>query len=144
MNRLSKRSADRLDGVLPILKKIFIEGVKDSPYDFGIPGTGGLRTDQDQIDMYAIGRTVKMNRTPVTWTLNSNHKAKADGFGYAVDIYAYIGGKASWNMRYLKPIARHLQKFALENYDVTLEWGYDLWRKDGAHFQIKYNGEENL
>ncbi len=140
MNRLSKRSSKRLEGVLPVLVEIFTEGIKSCPYDFGIPATGGLRTDQDQIDMYAIGRTTQKHRKPVTWTLNSNHKAKNDGFGYAIDIYAYVNGKASWNMKYLRPIANHLKKFAEENYDVTLEWGFDLWKKDGAHFQIKYKG----
>lgn len=136
--RLSKRSLSRLDGVMPILISIFKEGVKDSPYDFGIPSTGGLRTDQDQLDLYAIGRTIKKHKKPVTWTLNSNHKAKPDGYGHAVDIYAYVNGKASWNMKYLKPIAKHLKEFAMKEYGVELEWGYDLWKKDGAHFQVPY------
>jgi len=140
MFRLSRRSRGNLEGVKPSLRQIFNEGIKTSPYDFGIPSTGGLRSDQDQIDMYAIGRTVKKHRKPVTWTLNSNHKAKADGYGYAVDIYAYVNGKASWNMKYLKPIARHLQQFAKDKYGIDLQWGYDLWKKDGAHFQVKYKG----
>lgn len=140
MYGLSKRSKGRLQGVLPIMVEIFTEGIKTCPYDFGIPSTGGLRSDQDQIDMYAIGRTVKLNRKPVTWTLNSNHKAKPDGYGYAIDIYAYVNGKASWNMKYLKPIARHLQTFAKEKYGIDLDWGYDLWKKDGAHFETKYKG----
>lgn len=134
---LSNRSKKRLEGVLPVLVSVFAEGIKTCPYDFGIPATGGLRTDQDQIDMYAIGRTVQKHRKPVTWTLNSNHKAKADGFGHAIDLYAYVNGKASWNMKYLRPIANHLKKFAKEKYGIDLEWGYDLWKKDGAHFQVK-------
>lgn len=140
MYRLSKRSLKRLDGVLPVLIEVFKNGIKESPYDFGIPATGGLRTDQMQLDMYAIGRTTQKYRKPVTWTLNSNHKAKGDGYGYAVDIYAYVNGKASWNMKYLRPIANHLKKYARENYGIELEWGQDLWGKDGAHFQIKYKG----
>jgi len=140
MNHLGNRSKKRLEGVLPLLVEIFTEGVKTCPYDYGIPKAGGLRTDQMQVEMYSIGRTTQKHRKPVTWTLNSNHKAKGDGYGYAVDIYAYVNGKASWNMKYLKPIATHLKKFAEENYDVELEWGFDLWGKDGAHFQIKYKG----
>ena len=141
MFQLSKRSKSRLDGVLPVLIDVFEEGIKTCPHDFGIPKTGGRRTDQDQLDMYAIGRTTQKHRKPVTWTLNSNHKAKPDGFGYAIDIYAYVNGKASWNReKYLRPIARHLQKFAKENYAIDLEWGYDLWNFDGAHFQIQYVG----
>jgi len=140
MNRLSKRSKGRLDGVLPVLVEIFEEGIKTCPYDFGIPQGGGRRTEEDQAAMYAIGRTTQKHRKPVTWTLNSNHLEKGDGFGYAVDIYAYINGKASWNLKYLRPIANHLKKYAADNYDITLEWGHDLWGKDGAHFQIKYKG----
>ena len=140
MYKLSKRSSKRLEGVLPVLLEIFTKGIKDSPYDYGIPETGGLRTEQMQKDMYAIGRTTQKHRKPVTWTLNSNHMAKGDGFGYAVDIYAYVNGKASWNMKYLRPIANHLKKYAYDNYYVELEWGFDLWGKDGAHFQLNYKG----
>lgn len=137
MGKLSKRSKGRLSGVLPVLVSIFEEGVIDSPFDFGIPSGGGLRSDKDQVDMYAIGRTTQLDRKPVTWTLNSNHKAKEGGFGYAVDIYAYVDGKASWDMKYLEPIARHLQKYAMDKYCIKLDWGFDLWKKDGAHFQTK-------
>ena len=55
--------------------------------------------------------------------------------GNAFDIYAYIDGRASWDRKYLEPIARHLQAVALTK-GVILLWGYDLWRKDAAHFQI--------
>ena len=54
--------------------------------------------------------------------------------GNAFDIYAYVDG-ASWDMKYLEPIARHLIKVA-SDYGIILSWGYDLWKKDGAHFQI--------
>lgn len=130
MNKLSKRSRERIDGIEKVLIDIIEAGIKDCPYDFGIPKYGGMRTDQEQIDMYAQGRT-KPGRK-VTWTLNSYHKT-----GKAFDIYAYVNGGASWDMKYMEPIARHLQKVALEQFGVELEWGYDLWKKDGAHFQIK-------
>ncbi len=55
--------------------------------------------------------------------------------GNAFDIYAYIEGTPSWNMEYLEPIARHLIKVAAKH-GVILNWGEDLWGKDGAHFQI--------
>jgi hypothetical protein len=55
--------------------------------------------------------------------------------GNAFDIYAYIDGAASWDLKYLEPIARHLIKVAAKH-GVILSWGQDLWGKDGAHFQI--------
>lgn len=133
--KLSKRSVDRLGGVKPSIVKIFIEACPTSPYDYGIPRGGGLRSDEDQIDMYAIGRTTQLHREPVTWTLNSKHKAKEDGYGHAVDIYAYINGKPTWNMKYIRPIAKHVIKFAWIEYGIILYWGFALWGKDGAHFQ---------
>ena len=55
--------------------------------------------------------------------------------GKAFDIYAYVDKQASWDMKYLEPIARHLIQTA-SDYGIILNWGYDLWKKDGAHFQI--------
>ena len=133
MGKLSKRSLERLQDVESVLIAIIVEGIKDSPYDFGIPKLGGKRTDEEQIEMYAQGRTSKGRI--VTWTLKSYHKT-----GFAVDIFAYVSGAASWDMKYLEPIARHLQKIAKDRYNIDLEWGYDLWKKDGAHFQIKSTG----
>lgn len=132
MYKLSKRSLSELEGIESVLIDIIKEGVKDSPFDFGIPEDGGLRTDEDQIDMYAIGRTKELHRNPITWTLNSYHKT-----GKAFDIYAYVDGRASWEMNHIEPIARHLQEVAMEMYCVKLDWGFDLWGKDGAHFQIE-------
>ena len=75
---------------------------------------------------------VALTLRKVTWTLNSYHES-----GKAFDIYAYVNGSASWDMKYLEPIARHLQEVALDEFGIKLEWGFDLWKKDGAHFQIK-------
>lgn len=145
MNKLSKRSRNEIDNINYILICVIEEGIVDSPYDFGIPKFGGKRTNEEQDIMYSYGRTTRQIRAKgvrniegqpdkrkVTWTLNSYHES-----GNAFDIYAYVNGKASWDMKYLEPIARHLQKVALECHGIELEWGYDLWKKDGAHFQIK-------
>ena len=132
MYKLSNTSRKRIEGIEPVLIDIILDGIKDSPFDFGIPNMGGLRTDEDQIKMYAIGRTSQMKRNPITWTLNSYHKT-----GKAFDIFAFVNGVPSWKMEHLEPIARHLQKIALDKYCIKLDWGFDLWGKDGAHFQIK-------
>jgi hypothetical protein len=130
--KLSKRSLNNAEGIDSVLIDILTEGITNSPFDYGVPSGGGFRTDKDQIKMYAIGRTTHLDRSPVTWTLNSYHKS-----GNAFDIFAYVDGGASWDMEYLEPIARHLQKVAQDLFCVDLEWGFDLWGKDGAHFQIK-------
>lgn len=149
MYKLSKRSEDRLDGVYPDLVEAIKLAIQNSPFDFGIPKDGGLRTDKRQKELYSMGRTNeelekvgitqiegKPELRKVTWTLNSKHKPHSDGYGYAFDIYAYVGGCASWDLKFLEPIARHLIKVCKEK-GIELEWGYDLWGKDGAHFQVK-------
>ena len=143
MYRFSKRSRGRIEGIDKRLIKILEEGIKDSPFDFGIPGDGGHRTLRRQQELYARGRTTeelidkgiegiegRPDKSRITWTLKSYHMT-----GNAFDIYAYIDGRASWDRKYLEPIARHLQAVALTK-GVILLWGYDLWRKDAAHFKI--------
>ena len=143
MYRFSKRSRERIKDINPILIKILEEAIKTSPYDFGIPRDGGFRTYRRQEELYARGRTTEQliekgivgiegrpDKSRITWTLKSYHMT-----GNAFDIYAYIEGSASWNLEYLEPIARHLIKVA-SDYGIILSWGYDLWKKDGAHFQI--------
>ena len=129
--RLSNRSLRRLKDIEPVLIDILKESIKYSPYDFGIPIYGGKRTLSQQKQIYSIGRTKELHRKPITWTLNSYHMT-----GKAFDIYAYVNGKASWDLKYLEPIARHIQSVAMDCFKVKLHWGYDLWGKDGAHFQI--------
>jgi peptidoglycan L-alanyl-D-glutamate endopeptidase CwlK len=144
MYRFSSRSLDRLEYVSPILIKILEEGIKNSPYDFGIPRDGGFRTFRRQEELYARGRTTEQliekgitdlegrpDKSRITWTLKSYHMT-----GKAFDIFAIDNnGRASWDMKYLEPIARHLIQTP-SDYGIILNWGYDLWGKDGAHFQI--------
>ena len=143
MYRFSKRSLERIKDINPVLITILKEGITDSPYDFGIPRDGGFRTFRRQEELYARGRTTKElidkgiigiegrpDKSRITWTLKSYHLTSN-----AFDIYAYVNGGASWDMEYLEPIARHLIKVAAKH-GVILSWGYDLWGKDGAHFQI--------
>ena len=128
MNRLSNRSKSRLVGINEILVQIATEGVKDSPYDYGIPLTGGLRTAEDQNKLF---------RQKVS-KCDGYRKLSYHQSGNAFDIYAYVDGKASWNIGYYQAIAKHLKEFAKINYGVTLLHGGD-WKnfKDYPHFEIR-------
>ena len=127
MYKLSKRSYERLNGVDAILIGILTEAIKESPFDFGIPRNGGLRTAKEQNELYKKGRS------------------RLDGFknksyhqtGKAFDIFAYVDGSASWEEEHLTPIARHIQEVAKEKFDIQLTWGGD-WKSfiDMPHFQI--------
>ena len=126
--KLSNRSLDRLKGIKPILIEILKEGIKESPYDFGIPQNGGLRTAEDQHLLY-IKKVSKCDG----YKNKSYHQS-----GNAFDIYGYDNGKAHWDIDKLASIARHLQEVAKVKFSVDLKWGGD-WKswKDYPHFEIK-------
>ena len=149
--KLSDRSRKRLEGIEPFLIEVVERGIKNSPYDFGIPQYGGMRTSNDQKELYAIGRTKEVGRKPVTYTdgirKKSNHQQKENGLGWAFDIYIYIPEtkSASWNVEKLEAVAVHLMGVAnnlaveKEEYNgFKLTWG-GWWNKfkDYPHFELK-------
>lgn len=137
MYKLSNRSRQRLEGIEPILIQIIEEAIKDSPYDFGIPQYGGLRTVDDQQELYAKGRTDFSTHTrPVTYVDGVNKKSyHQTGKAFDIYIYDHKTKRASWNVEKLEAVARHLQKVA-SVVGVDLQWGGD-WKKfkDYPHFQ---------
>ena len=137
---LSKRSQDNLIGVHPNLAKIMRAAIVDSPVDFTI--TEGLRTTKRQQELYAQGRTTKGSIvTQKNGTTNkSNHQAKADGFGHAVDLYPFFEGKVQVNHRdtikKLKEISIHIKAVA-KCLGLKITWGGD-WKSpyDTPHFEL--------
>ena len=125
--KLSKRSYNHLNGIDAILIAILTEAIKESPHDFGIPNTGGLRTSSVQNNLFRNG------------------KSKADGYqkksyhqtGKAFDIFGYANGKATWDKQILTEISKHIRKVALDEFNVKLTWGGD-WKsfQDMPHYQI--------
>ena len=134
---LSRRSRERLNGVHPSLIALIDYALLDSPFDFGIPRDGGARTEQRHRELYAIGRTIDTHKAKVTWTLNSKHRIQADGYGHAFDIYAYVDGKASWKLKYIDAIGKHILKCA-DELGVKVQWGITVKgiHKDKGHFQL--------
>jgi len=116
-----------LSGVDDRLIDIADVAIKLSPIDFGIPSTGGLRTQQDQAKLFTDG---------VSKCDGVNNKSYHQS-GKALDVYAYVDGKASWNKSHLTTIATAmLQASAQLGYE--LKWG-GLWKswQDYPHFEIK-------
>jgi len=136
--KLSQRSRQRLEGVHPSLIALIEYSIIDSPFDFGIPRDGGARTQERQDELYAQGRTKDLHKTKVTWTRNSKHLIKSDGYGHAFDLYAYVNRKASWSSKHIDPIRKHILKCAKE-LDIDIQWGVviDGVHKDKGHFQLK-------
>lgn len=139
--KLGERSLKNLDGVHPNLVKVMKAAIVYSPVDFTI--TEGVRTLKRQQELYAQGRTkpgIKVTNADGIKN-KSNHQAKADGFGHAVDLYPFFLGQVQVNhkdtIKNLKLIADHVKKVAKE-LGIGITWGGD-WKSpfDPPHFELK-------
>ena len=125
--KLGKNSINNLAGVDGRLIAIADLAIELTNIDFGIPSTGGLRTTEDQAKLYEAG---------VSQADGVNNKSYHQS-GKALDVYAYVEGKASWDKLDLALVATAmLQASAQLGYE--LKWG-GLWKswQDYPHFEIK-------
>lgn len=134
----SKRSIERLEGVDPSLISVFQLALKLSRIDFGIPENGGLRTTEIQQGLYAQGRTEPGDI--ITRTDGVIKKSKHQG-GKAIDVYAYINGRASWKPVHLALIAGAVFA-AAKQLGIKIRWGgtfgsSDFAGWDSAHYQLR-------
>jgi len=118
MYRLSKRSQRELIGVEPALAFLVTEAIKITKQDFTV--LDGVRSMEEQRKLVARG---------VSKTFNSYHLN-----GLAVDLVAYVDGELSWDSKYYPPIAKAMKKVS-KKYGIKVDWGFDLWGWDMAHFQ---------
>lgn len=124
---LSNNSIMNMVGVDDRLIDIVELAIKLTNIDFGIPSSGGLRTTEDQAALYTAGKSKCDGRTN-----KSYHQS-----GKAVDVYAYVDGKASWDHLHLTHVATAmLQASAQLGYE--LKWG-GLWNswQDMPHFELE-------
>lgn len=114
--KLSANSLKNRAGVNPKLIEISDLAIEITLIDFGHGPYSGIRTPEEQNYLYA------------------QKKSKADGFeklskhqsGDALDFYAFVDGKASWEPEYLAMVGTaFLQAASLLNY--KLKWG-GLWK----------------
>ena len=129
--RFSKRSLGNLQGVHPSLVHVAHKALALSECDFTV--TEGLRSTARQRELVAKG---------ASRTMRSYHLAQADGYGHAIDVYPYWGGKlhtedSKENLRHYAEIARAFKSAATE-LGVKITWGGD-WKSlvDHPHFQIE-------
>ena len=153
---LSSRSLSKLEGVHESLVNIVKEAIQATKVDFGV--ICGTRTKQEQAELVKKGASK---------TMNSKHlPQESTGKSHAVDLMAYIGSRASWELNLYDDIADAMRVGAImEGVDVT--WGgawhktlnswrgsaHDLMNEyidtrrgqgrkpfiDGPHFQIEIN-----
>ena len=103
---LSQKSLDRLKGVDDDMVRVVKKAIELTKVDFGV--ICGLRTVEEQEELVAKG---------ASQTMKSKH---IDGL--AVDLMAYLGGRASWELNLYDDIADAMKEAAkLEN--VGIRWG---------------------
>jgi peptidoglycan L-alanyl-D-glutamate endopeptidase CwlK len=127
---------DRLTGVHPTLvmavRKILI-----AMKFIGRPMmvTDGVRTLQKQQALYAQGRTApgKIVTNADGILIRSNHQAKGDGWGYAVDLAFLRDGKPSWAEDHPWKLYGEMAKA------LGLRWGGD-WKalNDRPHIELPH------
>lgn len=145
---LSDASIEKMKGVHPKLIELMKKAISNSPYDFKI--VQGLRTAEYQNSLYQQGRTKpgKIVTKLDGYNRKSNHQAKADGYGHAVDIA--VCGHYDQNGNYVKyttdaemfdnkklvEISRHVKAVAKEM-GMEIVWGGD-WKTlyDTPHYEL--------
>ena len=153
---LSSRSLSKLEGVHESLVNIVKEAIQATKVDFGV--ICGTRTKQEQSELVKKGASK---------TMNSKHlPQESTGKSHAVDLMAYIGSRASWELNLYDDIADAMRVGAIME-GVNVTWGgawhktlnswsgssHDLMNEyidtrrgqgrkpfiDGPHFQIEIN-----
>lgn len=123
----SKKSHERMITADHRLVEIAMIAIKLTKVDFGIPEFGGKRTKDDQAILFAKGASLADG---------VRNKSKHQS-GLALDVYAYVDGKASWQTEHLTSVAVAMLQ-AANQLGYKLSWG-GLWSKfvDMPHFQLE-------
>lgn len=118
--KFGKKSKERLAGVKKPLQDLFNAAIISSPHDFSI--TCGLRTVEEQRVLVATGKSR---------TMKSKHLT-----GDAVDIAVFVDGKITWDLKYYRAVALHVEKVAKRT-GIGILWG-GRWASfvDGPHFEL--------
>ena len=136
--KLSKTSKANLKGVKAELITLVERSLKKSEHDFGIPSNGGLRTAQEQNNLFH-------KKPRVTWKDGFKSKSYHQS-GKAFDIFIYDEHGACWDCKdKYKEIAdlfkvefQLMQDEGLFSCDEKLIWGGDWTRfNDLPHFEIR-------
>ena len=126
MYQFSALSIDRMTGVNTRLIEITHRAIELSRVDFGIPGDGGVRTAERQRQLFDERRS----------KCDGVNKVSEHQSGRALDVYAYVNRKATWDEAHLTTVAAAMLQAASE-LGYGLQWG-GHWQTfcDMPHFQL--------
>jgi len=121
-----------MSGVHPDMAKVVKRAIELTAIDFTV--LYGLRTVEEQRELYARGRTKP--GAIVTWTMNSAHLR-----GHAVDLgviigHDYINGDTQEELQFYNQVANAMLQAAAE-LDIPIVWG-GVWKSnpDSGHFEL--------
>lgn len=123
---LSKNSLNNREGVDYRLLEVSDLAIQITTVDFGHPSFAGRRSAMQQNQLFSAGRSKCDGYSKI-----SNHQS-----GNALDFYAFVDGKASWDELHLAMVAAaFLQAASILGY--RLKWG-GLWTnfKDMPHVEL--------
>ena len=104
--KLSQRSLDRMEGVDERLVAVDKAAIAHTKTDFGV--ICGLRTIEEQRELFNKGASK---------TMKSKHIE-----GNALDLMAYVGSRASWEIKLYFDIADAVKQAATD-VGVKMRWG---------------------
>ena len=126
MFSLGKKSIENLIGVDDDLIDIVELAIEITKVDFGIPSTGGYRVEAEQAKLFTAGLSKADGRVN-----KSKHQT-----GRAVDVFAYVDGKASYNTEHLAMVAAAMLQSASQ-LNIELKWGGHFRSfTDMPHFEL--------
>ena len=129
--KLSQRSLDRMEGVDERLVAVAKAAIGHTKTDFGV--ICGLRTIEEQRELYNKGASK---------TMKSKHID-----GNALDLMAYVGSRASWEIKLYFDIADAVKQAAID-VGVKMRWGASWHINDirewGGTMEEAYNAYVDL
>jgi peptidoglycan L-alanyl-D-glutamate endopeptidase CwlK len=123
----SNKSLARMSGVNYQIIEVAKLALAISSIDFGIPRHGGLRTAEEQQQLF----------NDKSSQLDGTIKKSYHQSGMALDVFAYVDGKASWDECHLTIIAAAMLE-AANRLSVNMRWG-GHWTnfRDMPHFEVR-------
>jgi peptidoglycan L-alanyl-D-glutamate endopeptidase CwlK len=127
MFKLSERSFKRSKGINLKLINLILLAIKRTPIDFGVADKGGLRTAEQQHELYLAGAS----------QCDGYEKISKHQMGEAVDLIPFVGNKAVNNKEMMCVVAGVMFACASE-LNIEIRWGLD-WNKNGDIRDNKFN-----
>lgn len=135
--KFSRSSKKNLKGCKESVINLANRAISKSKYDFGIPQYGGLRTAQEQNNLF--------HKIPKVTHLDGFKRKSYHQTGWAFDIFIFHDGKACWDCiekykavwKVIETEFYLMKKEGLFEKNQFIEWGGNWIRfKDYPHFQI--------